>query len=1018
VTDQRFSHSAARRCFLVLLLLASRAVLSADAGNIPLSHRHDEWDASSGFPGGYIYGITQTADGYLWIATSKGLLRYGGWGFTPIAANDSSGKFPVLGVVVDSHDALWAVDDHTYLFRYVSGRLERSQADNGQHLYVAAVTSKTNEGSLLFASKLQGLVAYGEGGPRTLVDPNMMPNRPTAAAQTGDGTYWIGTQEAGLFRISATSSGETVQQVAGLNNLTISCLLSIGSSTLLVGTDKGLFALQNGKLISERRPELNNRSILALTNGFDGDVWIGTDGQVFRANDREIEREGAIHSLDVLDVHKTVTALFVDRDDNLWIASPETIERYRNNGFRTYRTSAGLPCGNCGAIYVDHQDRLWLAPWDGGLFRITLGHLEPIEIAGVKDDTVYSIAGGAPNEVWIARQKGGVTRLLLSAGALQATTYTRQNGLALDAVDAVYRAPDGTVWAGTLGGGLSWLRGDTWRTFTTQDGLPSNIVSAITGNPETGEIFAGTPDGLGVFKNGHWTTYTARNGLPPGPIESLFLDDANTLWIGTTKGISFLQARTAHVPIGAPTPIYGEILGIAERNGWLWITTRDHVLRVRRSALLTKTFQQGDYREFVLADGLPSVEGVKRNRSIVEDDHGRLWFSLNKGISVLQPSVFTRPTFPVTTRLDGVLVDGRLIPSEDDLRIPPGGHRFTFRYAGVNASNPEGVSYRYHLDNVDSGWSEPTALREIDYTNIPPGRFQFHVIARNPDGIWSQQESTMKFEVEPEYWQTRWFQIGCVAALVLLGLGFYQFRLRQIHREFHAGLEARVNERTRIARELHDTLLQSFHGLLLHFQAASNLLPTRPDDAKKKLDAAINQASQAVIEGRGAVQGLRTSTEATNDLAVAIKTLGQQLSDSGNSAESPILDVAIEGPPRDLLPLVRDELYRIAGEALTNAFHHAQASRIEVELHYDAHQLRMRIRDDGKGIDSQVVKSDGRAGHFGLRGMRERAKIIGANLDLWSNAGSGTEVELTMPAAHAYDSQTSQRSSRPHGKEA
>jgi signal transduction histidine kinase/ligand-binding sensor domain-containing protein len=1007
----------ARVFFLVLLLLASRAALSAGTDNIPLSHRHDDWDTAAGFPGGYVYGITQTSDGYLWVATSKGLIRYDGLSFMPVAASDSSGSFPVVSVVVDSHDALWAVDDHTYLFRYVAGRIERSRSDNGKHQYLAALASKTKDGSLLFASKLQGLVEYGERGPRTLLDPRMMPNRPTAVAQAEDGTFWIGSLEEGLFRLSIARSGPTVQQVAGLNNLMINCLLPVGSSTLLIGTDKGLLTLHNGNLIPGARPELGNRSILALANGIDGDVWIGTDGQVFRANTRDIDHEGAIHSLDILDVHKTVTALFADRDGNLWIGGPETIERYRNNGFSTYFTSAGLPCGNCGAIHVDHQDRLWFAPWDGGLFRIAQGHLEPIEVAGLNDDTVYSIAGGAPNEVWIARKYGGVTRLLLSGEAVQASTYTRQNGLALDAVDSIYRAPDGTVWAGTLGGGLSVLRGNIWRTFTTQDGLPSNTISAIAGSPAVGDIFVGTPNGLGVLKSGRWTTYTARDGLPPGPIESLFLDDANTLWIGTTKGISFLQAGIVHVPLGAPTAIYGEIVGIAERSGWLWITTRDHVLRVRRAALLTKSFEPGDYREFGLPEGLPSLEGVKRNRSVVEDDHGRLWFSLNKGISVLQLSAFTRPSFAVTTRMDGVVVDGRLLAPADDLRIPAGGHRFTFRYAGVNASNPGGVSFRYRLDNVDSGWSEPTALREIDYTNIPPGRFQFRVLARNPDGIWSQQESTMRFEVERAYWQTRWFQVCCVAALVLIGLGLYQARLRQVHREFHAGLEARVNERTRIARELHDTLLQSFHGLLLHFQAASNLLPTRPDAAKKKLDAAIDQASQAVAEGRGAVQGLRASTVETNDLAVAIKTLGEQLSASGNSEELPILAVAIEGPPRDLLPLVRDELYRIAGEALSNAFHHAQASRIEVELHYDAHQLRLRIRDDGKGIESQVVKDDGRAGHFGLRGMRERAKIIGAKMELWSNAGSGTEVELTMPAAHAYDTQSSQRSSRSDRKE-
>jgi signal transduction histidine kinase/ligand-binding sensor domain-containing protein len=1007
----------ARRFLVVLFLSAWSAVQSAGADNIALSHRHDDWDAAAGFPGGYVYAITQTSDGYLWIATSKGLLQYDGLSFVPVGASDSSGAVPVLGAVVDAHDRLWAVDDHTYLFQYVAGRMERLRSDNGKHQFLAALAGKSNDGSLLFGSKLQGLVEYGEGGPRMLLDPNRMPNLPTAIAQTEDGVFWIGSLETGLFRLAAAGSGPTVQQVAGFNNLKINCLLPIGPSTLLVGTDKGLLTLNKGNVIAEARRELSNRSILALANGLEGDVWIGTDTEVIRANIRDVDAEGAIRPLDVLDVHKTVTALFADRDGNLWIGGPETLERYRSNGFSSYFTSAGLPCGNCGAIYVDHQDRLWFGPWDGGLFRIVQGHLEPVEVAGLKDDTVYSIAGGAPNEVWIARKYGGVTRLLLNGEALETSTYTRQNGLALDSVDSIYRASDGTVWAGTLGGGLSWLRGNTWHTFTTQDGLPSNTISAITGSPAAGEIFVGTPDGLGVFKNGGWTAYTARDGLPPGPMESLFLDDANTLWMGTTKGISFLRGGAVHVPLRAPTAIYGEIVGIAERSGWLWITTRDHVLRVRRTALLTDSFKQGDYREFGLAEGLPSLEGAKRNRSLVEDDHGRLWFSLNKGISVLPSSVFTGPTFAVTTRLDGVVVDGRLVAPAADLRIPAGRHRFAFRYVGVNASNPGGVSFRYRLDNVDSGWSEPTARREIDYTNLPPGRFQFHVMARNPDGIWSPQESTMTFEVAPAYWQTRWFQVCCVAALLLLGMGLYQSRLRQLHRQFHAGLEARVNERTRIARELHDTLLQSFHGLLLHFQAASNLLPTCPDEAKKKLDAAIDRASQAVAEGRGAVEGLRASTVASNDLAAAIKTLGQQLTTSRSSEESPVLDVVMEGPPRDLLPLVRDELYRIAGEALRNAFRHAEASRIEVELHYDAHQLRLRIRDDGKGVDPQVVSGDGRVGHFGLRGMRERAKIIGATLELWSNAGSGTEVELTMPAAHAYATQNAQRSSRSHRKE-
>jgi signal transduction histidine kinase len=492
------------------------------------------------------------------------------------------------------------------------------------------------------------------------------------------------------------------------------------------------------------------------------------------------------------------------------------------------------------------------------------------------------------------------------------------------------------------------------------------------------------------------------------------LDGAGTLWIGTSKGISFLQSGAVHVPLGAPNALYGEILGIAESNGWLWITTRDHVLRVRPAALLNQSFGEGDYREFGVAEGLPSTEGVKRSRSVVVDNRGRIWFSLNKGISVLEPSAFARPAFPVMIRLDGMLVDGRTVPSDNFVHIPAGRHRLTFRYDGVNVSNPDGVRYRYRLDNVDDNadpaWSDPTALREIDYTNTPPGQFQFHVMARNPDGLWSGQETIMAFEIEPAYWQTRWFQVGSVLAVLLLFFGLYRFRLRELHREFHAALDARVNERMRIARELHDTLLQSFQGLLLRFQTASNLLPSRAQEAKQKLDNAIDLAAQAITEGRGAVQGLRSSTVVTNDLAVAVSALGKELAADQTNENSPVFRVAEEGEPRDLHPILRDEVYRIAGEALRNAFRHAQANRIEVEIRYDAHHLRIRVRDDGKGIGGQVVDHDGRTGHFGLHGMRERAKIIGGNLEVWSSPQSGTELELTIPARVAYATTTERRS--------
>src|SRR5260370_13988624 len=584
----------------VVLLMSSGALAGARAICMP-SPSHDIWDAAAGFPGGYVYSITQTADGYVWIGTSKGLLRYDGLTFVSIRASESSAGFPVLGLVTDSADQLWAADDHTHLFRYSAGRLEGPLPDNGRHQFVAAPINKSSDGWLLFVSTVQGLIEYERGTARVLLDPTNIPNWPTAVAQTADGAFWIGTIETGLFRLDVRRGAREIQHVAGLERAKINCLLPIKPSSLLIGTDKGLLTLHNGHLIQNANSELGNLEILALANGRKGDVWIGTDGHLFKVHAKDIHADGRINSLDHLAVHGTVTSLFEDREGNLWIGGPETIERHRDVGFTTYLSSEGLTSNNCGAIYVDPQERVWFARWDGGLFQLSQGRIQQIEVMGLKNDTVYSIAGGAGDEVWVDRKYGGVTRLRLQGDALQASTYTRRSGLAQDAVDTIYRAADGTVWAGTLDEGLSRFHGGKWRTFTTKDGLPSNRISVITWHA-AGNIFVCTPNGLAVLKNDHWIAYTVHDGLPPGPIGSLFLDDANTLWIGTPKAISFLHSCTVHVPVGPPNTLYGAILGIAESNGWLWVTTRDHVVRVRCAALLKQSFGEGDYREFGMTE--------------------------------------------------------------------------------------------------------------------------------------------------------------------------------------------------------------------------------------------------------------------------------------------------------------------------------------------------------------------------------------------------------------------------------
>ena len=266
--------------------------------------------------------------------------------------------------------------------------------------------------------------------------------------------------------------------------------------------------------------------------------------------------------------------------------------------------------------------------------------------------------------------------------------------------------------------------------------------------------------------------------------------------------------------------------------------------------------------------------------------------------------------------------------------------------------------------------------------------------------MWNEQGASLEFVIPPAWYQTNWFRALCVAAFLALLWGLYRLRVLQLQREFNAALEARVAERTRVARDIHDTLLQSFHGLLLRFQTVFQLLPERPIEAKERLESAIDQAAEAITEGRDAVQGLRDSVVQSNDLALAISTLGEELlAESTN--DRPAFRVAVEGESRDLHPIVRDEIYKVAAEALRNAFRHAQARQIEVEIRYDDDQFRLRVRDDGRGIDPKVLAA-GREGHYGMHGMRERAEVIGGKLEIWSQVNAGSEVELTIPVNVAY----------------
>ena len=347
-------------------------------------------------------------------------------------------------------------------------------------------------------------------------------------------------------------------------------------------------------------------------------------------------------------------------------------------------------------------------------------------------------------------------------------------------------------------------------------------------------------------------------------------------------------------------------------------------------------------------------------------------------------------------------------PVGRELVVPPGSNHIELHFDAIELTSPERVRFQYRLDDVDREWLDPGAAVTAIYTGLPVGTHEFHVRASNADGVWDQIGIVYKIRQQPYFYQTTWFRLSCVAAFLALLSALYRLRLRQVAQQFNVRLEERVNERTRIARELHDTLLQSFHGLMLQFQAATNLLS--PGEAKQRFESTIDRAAQAITEGRDAVQGLRSSAVVPNDLAQAINTLGKELASAETNPNGAEFYVEVEGTSRDLRPILRDEVYRIAGEAVRNAFKHAHAQKIEVEIRYDDRQLRLRVRDDGKGIDPKVLSKDGQPGHYGLRGMRERAKLMGGKLAVWSELDSGTELELSIPASRAYETSVRRRS--------
>ena len=987
-------------------LLMDSAAYGIDPNRAMSQYIHDRWGTEQGFPRGPVYAIAQTADGYLWIGTGAGLVRFDGLSFQLV--KDDSGAFTiasVLGLSADNDGSLWIRLQDLTILRYRAGVFD-NPSPGAEHTTSISAMGRTDHGDVLVAKMEEGALSFRDRRFELLASAGELPRSPVLSlAQTPAGEIWMGTRDAGVFRLAG---GKTLPVRNGLPDLKVNCLLPDGGDNVWIGTDNGIVRWNGQELTTYGIPALlNHVQALALTRDRDANIWVGTNLRgLLRLNSQGVASLSAGEG----DSHEAVTAVFEDREGNLWVGSSNGLERLRDSAFVTYSLPEGLPSDGSKPVFADSQNRVWFPPVSGGLWWFKDGRHGQVPNDGLPHDVVYSIAGGksadGKEDLWVGRQRGGLTRVRLEGGVITAKTYTQAEGLAQNSVYSVYQARDGTVWAGTLSGGVSKLDVSKdgrarFTSYTIANGLVSNTVASILETAD-GTMWFGTPTGLSALAKDKWESYTTKDGLPSEDVNCLLQDSTGVLWVGTAAGIAFRGGGHFQVPDRAPAALREQILGLAEdRYGSIWVATSNHVLRVTRDKLLRGALAEGDVREYGFADGLRGMEGVKRHRSVVADAAGRIWFSLTRGISEVDPARLRSNSTPALVHVQSIRADGNPIALRDAVQVPGGSKRITFGYAGLSLSVPERVRFRYRLDEFDHGWSEPVASREAGYTNLPAGSYRFRVIASNPDGVWSDNEAVIAFKVDPLYWQTWWFYTSAVLGSLVAGLALYRLRLHQVTRRLNLRFEERLAERTRIAQELHDTLLQGFLSASMHAHVAADLLP--PDSkAKPTLTRALQLMGQVIEEGRNAVRGLRSSHTASLDLERAFSLIQQEMAPHSQQGEQAGFSVVVDGQPRPLHPLLRDEVYRIGREALINAFRHSQAKNIDLELKYSPSHLRLVVRDDGRGIDPQIL-AEGRDGHWGLSGMREKADRIGAQLRVWSRAAGGTEIELSVPSQVAFE---------------
>jgi signal transduction histidine kinase/ligand-binding sensor domain-containing protein len=991
-------------------------------------YAHTAWKIRDGFANGVILSVAQTPDGYLWVGTEYGLLRFDGVRAVPWQppTGEQLPNNRIASLLTARDGTLW-IATLKGLASWKDGKLTQYPEVAGQ---IADSLLQDRQGTVWFGVYDPGRVCAVQGGKVKCDGAGTLGRGVSALYEDRKGNLWVSTDN----RLWRWAPGFPEHYTFPRGVLETSSIIEDDGGALLLATNNGLKRLVNGTIEGHVLPGIAGQfRPNFLFRSSDGSLWIGSHQGLFHLHQGRVDRFASVDGLS----GDFISRIFEDREGNVWVGTQDGLDRFRDFAVPTISRNQGLPNSTTWSVQATPDGSIWIGTPDG-LTRWENGHmtvyrsrktLGQSQRTGERDLSVRNIRGavteiadtgltGTPQSLgeddrrrlWVSTSEGvfhfeggrflRVPGVPAGRGVMSIAGDGHRNVWILDSTPALFhvisqgdvqhvpssvfgqrwvrallpdRLQDG-LWLGFYQGGLDYVKDSQVRaSYNAADGLGHGRVNGLRFGSR-GTLWAATEGGLSRIKDGHIATLTSRNGLPCDEVHWSMEDDDHAVWLFMPCGLVRIER--------------------SELDGWA---------SDARRAVQVATFDS--------SNGVRSVGAYGgTGPHVAKSPDGRIWFITLDGVSVIDPHHLPINKIPPPVHIEQIIADRKTYwqnlygdASSSPPRLPPLVRDLTIDYTGLSLVVPGKVRFRVKLEGWDGDWQDAGIRRQSFYTNLAPRKYRFRVMACNNSGVWNEAGDTLDFSIAPAYYQTNWFRAACVAAFMVLLWVLYQLRLRQLAREFNAGLEARVNERTRIARELHDSLLQGVQGLMFRLQAVRDMLPGRaPAEAIEALDIALERGDKAILEGRDTVSDLRESLVGDGDIAKALTALGEELAAQSDNGSVPCVRVLVEGKQRELNPILRDEIYRIGREALRNAFRHARAQKIEAEITYGDSEFLFHVRDDGIGLAPALADQGSRAGHWGLPGMRERAKSFGGKLEVWSEHGAGTEIELSVPGAIAY----------------